>query len=214
MQEYVAPIFHETAFNCPICKAFAAQTWYDDLRAYINGGAGLNLDNFTISRCNHCYKILVWHNGSILYPPSSIAPLPSPDLPEDIIMDFNEAREVLHASPRSSAALLRLALQKLCLCLGQKGKNINEDIGALVQQGLNPMIQMALDTVRVVGNSAVHPGELDLKDDPEIALALFDLINIIVDEMITRPKKVEALYGKLPRKAIEAIDKRDASSVS
>ena len=52
------------------------------------------------------------------------------------------------------------------------GKDINADIAALVQDGLTERVQKALDTVRVIGNKAVHPGTLDFRDEPAIAGAL------------------------------------------
>ncbi len=142
-------------------------------------------------------------------PPLLLPPLPSPDLPEDIAKDFNEARAVLAASPRASAALLRLAVQNLCKHLGQPGKNPNDDIGALVKVGLPLRIQQALDVVRIVGNNAVHPGKINLNDKPETALALFKLVNLIVDAMITQPEEVQALFDELPEGAKQQIDKRD-----
>jgi hypothetical protein len=57
----------------------------------------------------------------------------------------------------------------------------------------------------------VHPGEIDLNDTPEIALQLFGLINIIVEDRITKPKEIEELYSKLPdgaKKAIEECDRK------
>ena len=39
-----------------------------------------------------------------------------------------------------------------CGHLGESGKNINDDIAALVKKGLNLMIQQSLDVVRVIGN--------------------------------------------------------------
>jgi hypothetical protein len=69
-----------------------------------------------------------------------------------------------------------------------------------------------LDVVRVVGNEAVHPGTMDIKDDRNTAIGLFELINAICDQMITHPKNVKAMYAKLPPEKLAAIAKRDASS--
>jgi hypothetical protein len=43
-----------------------------------------------------------------------------------------------------------------------------QDIGELVKAGLPLEIQQSLDIVRVVGNNQVHPGILDVRDDPEM----------------------------------------------
>jgi hypothetical protein len=42
-----------------------------------------------------------------------------------------------------------------------------------VQKGLDVQIQQALDTVRVIGNEAVHPGEMDVRDDPSLVGTLY-----------------------------------------
>ena len=139
----------------------------------------------------------------------SNAPLPHEDMPEDVKTDYVEARNISALSPRGAAALLRLAIQKLCKHLGESGKNINADIGALVEKGLPVQIQQALDVVRVTGNNAVHPGELRIEDKPEVASALFGLLNLIVDNRISEPKRIEALYGALPKDALAGIEKRD-----
>ena len=120
-----------------------------------------------------------------------------------------EAKAIVNKSPRGAAALLRLCIQKLCEQLGEKGKNINDDIANLVKIGLPVKIQQALDVVRVIGNNAVHPGQIDLRDDQDTAMKLFELINVIAEVMITQPKEVERLYQSLPQTAREAIQKRD-----
>jgi hypothetical protein len=58
-------------------------------------------------------------------------------------------------------------------------------------------------------SKTIHPGEIDLNDTPEIAAKLFQMINFIVEDRITRPAEINALYGGLPAEAREAIDKRD-----
>jgi hypothetical protein len=145
----------------------------------------------------------------VLYPPLRVGIEPNVDLPPDILRDYDEARSILDASPRGAAALLRLAIQKLCAHLGEAGKNINDDIASLVKKGLDKRVQQALDIVRVVGNDAVHPGQIDLRDDRDAATKLFGLVNLIAEKMITEPKHVEALYGSLPEVKRQAIEKRD-----
>jgi hypothetical protein len=170
-------------------------------------------DNLSVSWCYSCNEISVWRHDSILYPPSRYEVEPNPNLPPDISADFDEARQLLDMSPRAAAALLRLCIQKLCKLLGGDGENINNDIGALVKKGLPAKVQKALDTVRVVGNNAVHPGQLDLKDDRDTAAKLFTLVNLIAHAMITEPKEVDALFDtKVPAGAKAAIAKRDGGA--
>ena len=153
-----------------------------------------------------------WVFDQTVWPRQGIAPLPNPDTPEDIRRDYEEASTILDLSPRGAAALLRLAVQKLCAHLGEKGKNINDDIAALVAKGLDPRVQQALDVVRVVGNDAVHPGALDLRDDRAAAERLFGLVNLIVERMISYPKHVEALHGSLPETKRDEIERRNTKA--
>ena len=168
------------------------------------------LYNTFVSSCNHCQKASIWLRDNLIYPQSSAAPPANPDLPDNIRIDYDEASKIMNSSPRGAAALLRLVIQKLCKELGQKGEDINDDIGALVAQGLSQQIQQALDMVRVIGNNAVHPGQIDLKDDRETALCLFSYVNLIVDRMISEPKRIEEAYQGLPERAREAIERRDS----
>lgn len=142
----------------------------------------------------------------------SEAPVPPPhvDMPENCIPEYNEARDIVARSPRAAAALLRLCVQRLMVELGEKGKKINDDIGALVKKGLPVEVQQALDYCRVVGNNGVHPGEIELTDNPQIAHSLFEMLNFIVEDRITRPKQVAELYSILPEGALKAVEKRDA----
>ena len=79
----------------------------------------------------------------------------------------------------------------------------------LVQKGLAASIQKALDSVRVIGNEAVHPGRIDLKDDSTTAAGLFRLVNIIVEQTISNQKHIDEFFEKLPEAKRKAIEKRD-----
>jgi len=138
-------------------------------------------------------------------------------MPEEIAAIYLEAASVASSSYRAAGALLRLALQKLMPCLGEKGKNINADIASLVAKGLPVRIQQALDLCRVVGNESVHPGEITDEDGPELVHSLFTMLNLIVEDQIALPKSIDALYLRLPeekRKAIENRDKTEDDSQS
>jgi hypothetical protein len=205
MHPYVPPAFESEAFNCPFCSAYARQLWYP-LHYYQNGNRPTNL---AISQCSHCKRNGIWHDGKLLFPESSPVQNANLDLTDEIIQDYNEAKSIIDKSPRGAAALLRLALQKLMIDLGEAGENINKDIASLVSKGLPVPIQKALDIVRVVGNEAVHPGTIDLKDDRDTAIKLFGLINLIAEDRITRPKQIDEFYSSLPPEKLKAIEERD-----
>jgi hypothetical protein len=206
--QYTPPQYQLKAFNCPHCGAYANQMWHPAYHRGETGGFSQLLDLY-FSQCAHCNVMAIWLNEKMIEPDMGNAPLPNQDLPQDIKDDYIEARSILNKSPRGAAALLRLAIQKLCRELGGNGKNINNDIATLVSQGLDKRIQKSLDYVRVIGNNSVHPGQIDLKDNQEVALHLFNLINIIADRMITQPKHIDNLYNSLPAEQLAAIQKRD-----
>lgn len=170
--------------------------------------------NLNVSRCCCCDQISVWVYDKMIWPVRGSAPQPNSDLPDDIKRDYNEASAILDISPRGAAALLRLAVQKLCKHLGEPGGNINDDIKSLVQKGLSPDVQKALDIVRIIGNDAVHPGQIDLRDDRQTAEQLFRLVNFIAEETITRKKHLDALYSSLPESKRQQIERRDGKSPS
>lgn len=172
----------------------------------------LRLENVNVSECFSCRALAIWVYDQPIFPPSSFSVEPNTDLEEEIKLDYREAAKILDLSPRGAAAILRLCVQKLCIQLGEAGKNIDADIASLVRKGLEPSLQRALDIVRVIGNESVHPGQIDLRDDRETATKLFHLVNIIADAMISRPKQIAELYGKLPESKLRAIEKRDGSN--
>lgn len=90
--------------------------------------------NLFLSKCFNSSKFAVWVHDQLVHPTAIAAPLPNPDLPPDVLRDYEEAGRIVGESPRGAAALLRLAIQKLCLELGEKGERIDDDIASLVKK--------------------------------------------------------------------------------
>lgn len=206
---YISPVVFSKKFTCPHCGAISLQRWQHTSWEIGNPYGDMESRVIRISKCDHCENYSLWFMETMLYPDTGVAPIPNSHMPEPVKLIYLEAAAIAAKSPRGAAALLRLALQTLCMELGEKGKNINEDISELVKKGLPERIQQALDIVRVTGNNAVHPGKIDV-DSLDVAANLFSLINVIIEYMITMPSKIESLYSDLPTDAHKQIDKRDA----
>ena len=204
--KYIPPTFAQDNFHCPFCGVYAHQRW--DHRVVSRNLEEMVVD-LSISECAHCKSFAFWFKESLIMPDRGTAPQPSPEMPVEVSQDYEEAASILAKSPRGAAALLRLAVQKLCVNLGKSGENLNSDIAEMVAEGLKVEIQQALDVIRVVGNNAVHPGVLDLKDDVATCDALFNLLNLIVEDRIAQPKRVGDLFSQLPQSSRDAIEKRD-----
>lgn len=221
MKESKKAKLNEISFMCPKCSTLSLFLW-DNIYIYKDTGT-CNLsknpspyigefseESISVSVCQNCNSSLIWYNDKLIYPIVSLTPLPNDDMPEHVKKIYEEARNVYPHSKKSSSALLRLALQLLCKELGKEGKNINEDIKSLVQDGLSPMIQKSLDIIRVTGNEAVHPGVIDFTDEEnDIALSLFNIMNLIVEKMMVEPKEIQDIYSQLPEEKRKAIEKRD-----
>lgn len=215
------------AFQCPVCSGFSSHLWtYNPID--INGDYNESIKFIIIAQCQACNQFSIWITNEIQINISRLVlntsdatltlifpnvaegvPKPNNDMPDDVKEIYIEAGEVLNISPRASAALSRLAIEKLVAHLHARGKDLNTQIGSLVSKGMPIEIQQMLDSVRVIGNNAVHPGQIDIKDNKELALSLLSFINLIVDNRITQPKKILDIYNLLPESYRNSIARRD-----
>ena len=211
--KYIAPDRNLGSFTCPHCQtlslmSFSSQYFPDEVNLSSNKITE-NQNILHIARCYNCRKKIVWIDNEYIYP-NIVAEEVNPDLPESVKQLYNEAGLIYNQSPRAACALLRLAIDRLCNELGETDRDINKNIGALVEKGLPKKVQQALDVVRVVGNKAVHPGVIAFDvDDANTAKSLMRLINMIGQSMITDPKEIEDMYNQLPESAKESIERRD-----
>ena len=204
-QKYTPPQYGLEAFHCPHpgCGVYAAQIWTSEFNAFVRqGGVGvLFIDkapgreekiHFNFSLCQSCKDYSVWADRNLVYPQRNTVPLANEDLPEEVKKLYGEAATVVQFSSRASAALLRVALQQLCKDLGGEGKSIFVDMKKFIEEGkLTQDTASVMDSIRKVGNEAAHPGQINFNERPEIAPALFRLINYVAQQMITMPRQAK-----------------------
>lgn len=200
--------------KCPYCHVFAQQDVHshhfeqDVKGSGIHGGIEIT-SRFEFRRCSNCGGKFFYENGELRYPEPEVV-APKADMPEDVKNLFEEAASICHRSPRAACALLRLAIEKLCDQLGATSETVSQKIASLVKRGLSEELQKALDVVRVVGNNAVHPGQICFDvDDESTARMLFTLLNIITQRLVSEPATIRTLYEGLPEAAKQHVKKRD-----
>lgn len=206
----ILPTVGAEAFNCPHCKAYSGQQWREleyAWRSHVQKSK-----KFKVGTCITCAKISIWDGGRMVYPATSNAPAPNPNMPEEIKRDYEEARDLESRSPRAACVLLRLCVEKMVNdMVGARG-SLNTKIGKMVKAGLPEDIRKAMDSVRVIGSEAAHPLEMDLRDDHETATVLFDIVNYISYWEHTLKKLLDDIVERMPDSTKAAIKKRDAGA--
>jgi len=205
--QYIKPSVFSQSFTCPHCGINTQQNWW--MTSFDNHfWNDKSLNEIRVAICFVCKKHSLWIVDNMIYPDTGSSPIPNPNMPLKVKKLYLEAASIHAKSPRGAAALLRMAVQQLCIELGEKGESINDDIASLVKKGLPSLVQKSLDVVRVVGNDAVHPGQIDT-DDPEIVMQLFDLVNVIIEYTVSLPQRVSGIYSSLPKEKVAGIINRD-----
>jgi Domain of unknown function (DUF4145) len=199
------------SYTCPHCGVLAHATRWRLVAVNKHDGVNVNTA-WSQSRCFVCKGEILWDDAERRWPMGQIGPVAHPDMPEHIASIYEEARTIGTQSPRAAAALLRLALQHLVTDLANGEKDVSKAIGALVKDGLPTRVQKAMDILRIVGNNAVHPGQIDLEEQSGTVDALFSLLNFVVDDRISKPKQIDDLYSALPTGPLAAIERRDRAA--
>lgn len=128
--KFIPPKENQRAFSCPHCGVFSEQIWSYNIHCYydqqlangVSQSTSFKLKQTGIVNCHNCEQVSIWIASKMVYPATGNVEMANPDLPEDIKNDYNEAKNIVNPSPRGAAALLRLAIQKLCMQLGEKEK--------------------------------------------------------------------------------------------
>jgi hypothetical protein len=152
--------------------------------------------------CHGCGRVVFYENCRMVYPCKQGIE-PAKDMPEDVLQIFEEAQSVMHLSPRSACALLRICLERIADHVAQqngihfeKRERLYDKIKKL---NLPFAIQQICDACRLAGNENAHTGELDLsgEDTAEIALTCSELINVLVSMLISPNIQAARVLEKL-----------------
>lgn len=133
----------------------------------------------------------------IILPPVRSVSRPG-DVPDEIMVDYVEAMQVLEISPNASAALARRCLQSTIRILMDISKNrLREEIAAFRESGIvPPYLKDSLDEIRILGNMGAHP-DLDthtdriVRVDPDDASWLLRVLEDVFKYCFIAPKEHE-----------------------
>jgi hypothetical protein len=215
----VEPGFRASAFNCPQpkCGAYAEMRW---LELQSPSSVSTGLWRCTCHRCNKASfwlavpEVLSGPGQHRMLWPVRLGGIPAhPEMPADVLRLYDEARQVAAVSPRAAVTLLRVAVDILLrhVVPDAGGKTLTDVVGLAVKQGLNPAVRAALDSLRVIGNDAVHPERLVLDEqDPSVKVTtLCKLLNLVVEQLISVPRLAAEMFESLPDGVRKSIERRD-----
>ena len=81
----------------------------------------------------------------------------------------------------------------------KKEKTIDDSIKYLLEKKfISDDINNIMHTLRIVWNESVHPWQMDLKDDKETALKMFDFFNFLIKTIITDNREKIKMFDMLP----------------
>lgn len=214
LSNYSAPKHGAPAFTCPHCGIRCAHDWGLNLVVRADAGLGARtgggmrggmggallgnpLPGLSVSHCQSCGKFALWVAQNLVYP-DPIAEPPIPGLPDKVHSLYLEAASISCKSPRASAGLFRLCLEKLLDELGIKQGNLHHRLKMLQELDINHRALQAADLIRCLGNKAMHGGEIDFDESPDAPVLLAQLINYVALNFLTLPAQIEKLHKAIP----------------
>lgn len=213
---YEKPEVNKKIFNCPNCGERAQQIFYTMVLIKDKDEVGVGYQFYekhhampyhskieiNVATCVICEKISLWKENDMVYPQLSNTPQATADMHIKVKEIFNEAREVFTVSTKAAAALLRLAFEQYCKEMGydKKYKLADNIDDMLTKENLDENFRDSCKYIRVAGNDAVHPRQISIAEDKDVVLFMFELLNQLVEEMITNKEKKRQLFDKVLEK--------------
>ena len=188
-------------------------------RTFDGEALALESSKWRAAHCQGCDQKTLWRDGLNVYPQTVTAPAPHPDMTTHVRDIYEEARKVLPISRRAGAALARAALEKQVKLLDpDPPKNSRlDDLIARLSPKVSTGLSERLDIIRHVGNKAVHGADddelvvlylADSQGADEIAELLFEAINDLIDELVTRPARTRQVWEKIPSGVRDSIERK------
>lgn len=168
-------------------------------------------------QCPECENVVVSliyeakgiSRDTVIYPLNSLRDPVPPEVPPTIRADYDEAAQILSASPKGSAALSRRCLQEVLVDAGgAKKKNLSGQIDEVTPR-LPTYLERVLDQVRVIGNFSAHPlkdtnsGEI-VDVEPGEAEWNLDVLDELFDFYYVKPAAVKRKTDQLNQKLTAA----------
>lgn len=208
------PAYRKDAFICPFCRAYTHMFWTVHIQNKDSRYSSHDYYNLLTAKCQRCSKDTIWYDEKMIVPLNTGLPSPHKDMPEEVKVLYEESAQIYNISRRASLALLRLAIERLTIDLaGDSNDKLFERIGKLKSKNIiNDQIQEAFDSFRVIGNDAIHPGQIVLNDNSDHSI-LFRLLNYMVDIGIAKPLEIRRVFeSSVSSDQKDAIKKRDLKS--
>jgi hypothetical protein len=171
-----------------------------------------DVQNVSISYCFNCNEMCLWVYDQLVWPRREGCPESKLHAPPNVRRESEEASQTLEASPRGAAALLRIAIEKLCKELGVSGESLKDDIVFFVREDVDARVQKVLDAAQIIESNAMRPGQIDLGEDRATAETLSGLVNLICEKMIMEPRHLQEVYTKVREGARTAMEQRAQGS--
>lgn len=175
------------------------------------------IGSWAMARCGRCEEYSTWRDDRLIYPTGEAhAPRPHEDMPDDAKALYREAAEVVGISRRAGAALARATLERLLRMLDsmEKRPDLAERIDHVTPKVTVALAKM-LTVIRHTGNKSLHvedePDDVMVlvldPDQAEIVELIFESINGLVEELVTRPRQVDAIYDRVPQRIRDEVGK-------
>ncbi|KOS71698.1 hypothetical protein AEA09_01550 [Lysinibacillus contaminans] len=162
----------------------------------------------SICVCKECGGYWIWENNNIISTQYVKVNNPHLELPSISKELYNDARKIYKLTPRAAAPLLRLAIQELLVHLNldiHKGTlaSMIVELSEKQRAGLIDCPQYIIDGLLktcVLENDGFASGEVNIYENEENIIILFELINEIAAELIERKRRVEEFTKRLVNK--------------